>query len=584
MSENGVLILGAVVLVVLGVLYVAWRAYGWRLAWWAVAAPFWLLWRVGRAVAFHSARGAFAGARALTGARRPRVADPERAELVPRGVSVPVRTPGLEGLRHGHHWTQAGIVKAVHKVTIAEAGAGKGQTGANYEIQYQLQHSPENLVVLEVKPNLELSKVVYAYARPQDRIWEYTFQPKDRFSSSYPLISDPRQLRVAAHLLCNEPGSRDPHWNSKASELLPAAAVALSELSEEAERAAARFAGAEHRRAGIVATINEVRDVIADRRKLEELRRVSPLVDNVSDSLKEWGYIRSTAARHLDALSEMRVRRVFAGRPDTPRPSFLGYPAAEAGEAPGRDIVIVRPDEASAGREARYVIAGLDGLIRDAVAAGHAGSDGAPGTKVILDEFASFMDLSNMRRYLDLGRGGRVQLSYYLQGRDQLAAAVGPVEANSIIASTELKCIGATSDVELAEMIAKLSGKRRVEFRGAREGDELLGDWRDEVRHNVEAGEILSQREGEWTIVHHNEVRKVRVPGEHYHHTQAAPPREHRLWGVVDEADYEVPPILGPVSPADDDAGKNGSDPVGRSRYDGDDILDLEGEDDGWIA
>lgn len=546
----------------------------------ALYYPALVAWKVLKFAGFHGGRGAIRGIQGLRGATRPRLKDPETDELVERRAIIPDRTPMIQELKHGYHYTPAGLVKAVHMGTISEAGGGKGQTVVNYQIQFQLQYSPENLIILEVKPNLELSEIVYAYARPGDRIWEYSFQAKDRFSSSI-AVTDVTRMRDVAHSLTYEKDSKDPHWNNKSEELIPNVALAISEFRREAEEAAARFAGADgHHGDGLVATLNDVRDAVVDRRKLEELCDVSPAVDNVSDSDKEWGYIRSTASRHLSALSEMRVRRVFAGRDDTPQPMFDGYPDG------GRDIIIVRPDEASAARESRYVVALLDILIRRAVQAGHAGR---PGTKAILDEFASFMDLSKMRRYLDLGRGGKLQVSYVLQGRDQLAAAVGKTEADSIIASTEIKCIGATSDTELAELIAKLSGRRRVEFRGARQGDGLMGDWRDDARHNVEPGEILSQQAGQWIVVHRSEVNKAEVPERCYHHTQAALPREHPLWGVVDPEEYKIPPLLKP-KPDEDDEDENGDALVSGARYD-DDIPDEgppeEDDDDAgddWIS
>lgn len=537
MISEETLILGAVVVgvVALMVIYIAWRAYDWRLVWWLLAAPVWITYRL--------LKGAgWLGGRALLriGRGRSRVRDPASAELLHRRVVNPARTPRIQSLGHGKHCTPAGVVEGVHKATIAESGAGKGQTGVNYEIQEQLRRSPENLLLLEVKPNKELSNIVYANARPEDRIWEYTMQPTDPHSSAVS-ITDASRMRDLAHSLCYERDSKDPHWNSKSEELIPAIAGSSPE-----------------------ATINDVRDMVVDRRRLEQLRDNCPAVDNVADVDKEWSYIRSTATRHLQALGDERVRRVFAGTADTPQPHYRGYPDG------GRDIVIVRPHEESAQREARFVVALLDLHLKSAVAAGHA--DG-PGTKAILDEFASFLDLSKMRRYLDLGRGGRLQISYVLQGRDQLAAAVGKTEADSIIASTEIKVIGATSDYELAETVSKLSLRQTVEYRGAREMDDLLGDWREQARYNVEPGEITSQTAGQWTVLQGPDVSKVEVPRRYYHHTQAADPQKHKLRGVVSPATYAVPSLLGPEDDQDDQ-NEDGEDHA-------DDLLDASADPEG---
>lgn len=502
----------------------AWRGQG-RPVWlWPVIGVVVLTWWVLRVGGLLAGRGALvalasAGPRLRVPGFRRRVPDPETAELIEREAVIPARTPKVKQLGHGCHWTPAGVLQGVHKVKVGEAGAGKGQTDVNYEIQFQLQHSDEHLIILEVKPNLELTKVVAAYARPEDRLWIYTMQPRNRLSSAL-AVTDLREVKDLAHAICFEPGSKDPHWNSKAAALLPAAAVGLTELK-----------GHDVAR-GVSATLGEVRDTVTDREALEALRKACPLVDNVADEAKEWGYIRSTAARHLDALSEARVRRVFAGNTRTPQPTFGTYPDG------GRDVVVVRPHEASAARESRYVVAVLDILLRRAAEGGY---EGGPGTKALLDEFASFLDLSKMRRYLDLGRGGKLQMSYVLQGLDQLAAAVGTVEAKSIISNTEIKMVGATSDLELARMISDLSGKSRVEFRGLRERGHLLARWSQESRSNVLPEEITRQRAGEWTIVHRGEVRKVRVDARHYHHTQAAPAGKVTMKGALRPEAYAPP-------------------------------------------
>lgn len=536
MSEElaGTLFFGAVVVAVLGalVLWVLWKAYGFRLVVWLVAAP------VVLTVKLLVLAGWFV-ARRMTNSGRTQVGDIDRDELLERKAINPARTPRIQNLQHGYHYTPAGLVEGVHMATIAESGAGKGQTLINYQIQMQLEHSNENLLLLEVKPNLELSNIVYAHARANDRIWEYTMQAKDPHSSALAVI-DPSKMRNLSRSVTFERDSKDPHWNSKSEELIPAITSTDN-----------------------AATINDVRDIVVDKRRLEQLIERAPAVDNVSDNSKEWGYIRSTTTRHLQALADTRVRRVWAGTQDTPQPTYRGYSDG------GRDIVIVRPDEASAEREARFVVGALDIVMDDAIAAGHAGG---PGTKAILDEFASFMDLSKMRRKLDLGRGGGLQVSYVLQGRDQLAAAVGKQEADSIIASTEIKVIGATSDYELAELVSKLSGKERVEFRRATQLKDFAGSKWDESRPVVQPGEIVSQTAGQWVILHHGQVQKTQVHKKHYHFTQAAEPRPHKLWGVVSPETYAVPSLLGPEPEPEDDRD--------------DDLMDTprtEGDDD-WIV
>ena len=469
---------------------------------------------------------------------------------------------------------------------VAMAGAGKNQTDLNYELQHQLEYSDEHIILTDPKANAPLTKVVQAYARPGvDRIFVYSFHPRDVNSSSLRLFRDPGELSDLAFMLTDEPQAKDSHWNEKAAEAIAAVAQALTEAERQAESAAAQFAGEKNGSSHeISATLNEVRDVIADRRRLEEMRDISPLVDNVADVEKEWGFIRSTASRRLTSLSDPIVRRVFAGGADTPQPDFT--------RTDGRDIVIVRPYPRSAKRLSRYVYAVLDAAYR---AAADGGDAGGPGTKVLIDEAASYMKLENLDEYLDLGRESKVQLTYVLQGTKQLAAKLGREKAEAIISSTEIKVVGATDDIDTAEMISKLSRPETVQYRRAAQADELRGQWDTHQRRLIEPYEINSQQKGEWTCLQSGRAWKVAVPKTAYHYTQAAPPRgDHPLWGWVDPSKYPVPSILGPAPDEDDPDGEDledseesrAGDRSGGSSYDDipNDDPPEEGDDDAnWI-
>jgi hypothetical protein len=85
---------------------------------------------------------------------------------------------------------------------------------------------------------------------------------------------------------------------------------------------------------GETTTLCDVREVVDDREALKELRKESRRVDNVADEEKEWGYIRSTAARALEPLESARARALFDA--DRVRmPDFTG---------PRRQIVFLCPD------------------------------------------------------------------------------------------------------------------------------------------------------------------------------------------------------------------------------------------------
>ena len=555
-----------------GVLKVLW--FPWKIGGKHILAPA-LLW---------SGRTTASGIKELaTGERTPRVSDPTNAELEQRRTVNPAHH--RDQLENGLHDTVGGQVEAVHKVIVAMAGAGKNQADLNYELQHQLKYSDEHLILTDPKANAPLTKIVQAYARPGvDRIFVYSFHPKDHHSSSLRLFCDPSELSDLAFMLTDEPNAKDSHWNEKAAEAIAAVAQALTETKRQAESAAAQFAGEENGTSHeITATLNEVRDIIADRRKLEELRDISPLVDNVADVEKEWGFIRSTASRRLTALSDPIVRRVFAGGADTPQPDFT--------RSDGRDIVIIRPFPRSAKRLSRYVFAGLDTTYR---AAADGGDAGGPGTKVLVDEAASYMKLEQLDEYLDLGRESKVQLTYVLQGTKQLAAKLGKERAEAIIGSTEIKVVGATDDLDTADMISKLSKPQTVHYRKAAQADELRGQWDTHQRRLIEPYEINSQGRGEFTLLQSGRAWKVTVPQSAYHYTQAAPPRtDHPLWGWVDPSTYPVPAILAPTEedeedgedPEDSEESRAG-DRSGRSSHDDipDDDPPEEGDDDDdWI-
>jgi hypothetical protein len=496
-----------------------------RLAGWAVSGALALLWLpiagvlrlTGRAVPLVGM-----GLISLLPSSAPRVREPETAELEKRRTVDPRKAPGKGRLSHGQIWTPVGIRSAVSGVITAESGGAKGQTHVNYVIQHQMLHSPEHLILLEVKPNLELSEIVYANRRRGDRIYEYTMQAKDNLSSAATLISDPGTLPDVCWSLSNEPNAKDGHWNEKAAECMEQVALGLTELY------GASFGSA---------TINDVRDVIADRERLADLRQRFPSLDYVADEPKEWAYIRSTAAKRLKPLADPLVRRVFAGGRSVLQPDFS--------RRDGREVIIVRPDWASAERTARFVTALIHAIVMSAVRGGYAGG---PGTKAIFDEAGSFMRLDRLGSYLDLARGGRINVVYVLQSRAQLAAQLGREEAERVWSATELKIVGPTSDLQLARDIAALSGERRVHYTRPRRHDEIIGQTGEDTRHLIRANEITGQQEGEFILIHRGCVEKYRVPSKRYHHAQAKEPPDGRPrpHGVADPESYAVPPMIRP--------------------------------------
>jgi hypothetical protein len=496
----------------------AWRMNA-RLVGWAVSAALAVAWLPiagalrlsGRAVPLVGM-----GLISLVPSSTPRVREPETAELQRRKSVNPRKAPRTRELSHGQIWTPVGVRSAVSGVIIAESGGAKGQTHVNYMVQYQMLYSPEHLILMEVKPNLELSHIVYANMRPGDRVYEYTTQEKDVLSSAVALISDPKTLPDVCWFLSNESNAKDSHWNEKASECMEQTALGLMAH-------------------GAQPTINDVRDVIADRERLSKLRRRFPPLEYVADEGREWGYIRSTAAKRLKPLSDPLIRRVFAGYQGVPQPDFS--------RREGREIVIVRPDWASADRTARLVTALIHAVMMSAVRGGYAGG---PGTKGIFDEAGSFMKLDRFGSYLDLARGGKINVVYILQSRAQLVAQLGQEEASRVWSATELKIVGPTSDLQLAREIAALSGERRVHYTRPRRHDEIIGQTGEDTRHLIQPNEITNQQAGQFVMVHRGEVLKYAVPRRRYHHTRATKPPAKRPWpqGMADPESYAMPQMI----------------------------------------
>ena len=489
-----------------------------RLVGWIISGLLWLpLSLIGRATGRAVPMVGASMVNVMSTGTTPQLRRPDEDEMIPRRTVDPRRNP--RGLRHGLIWTPPGTIEAVSATVVGESGSAKGQAYANYKLQHQMRYSNENMILMEVKPNLEQSEIVYANLRPGDRIFEMTFQPKDEHSSALSLFAGNEEIADVAYELTHDPSARDSHWNEKAAELIEVVAISLGASS-----------------------LHQVRDVIADREALARLRTRYPMVNNVADEDKEWGYIRSTAAKALKPLAYPNVRRVFAGGPDVEQPDFS--------RTDGRDIVIWRPDWSSAARTYRLITAGLHATIMSAVRGGYAGG---PGTKVILDEAGSFMRLSRLGGYLDLARGGKLNLIYVLQSRTQLAAQLDRAEAERIWAATEAKIIGPTTDLELARDIAALSGQRRVHYSGPRQHDEILAQRRETTRNAINATELTGQQEGEFTLVHRGKIIKYRVPRKFYHYRQAKqPPAERpRPHGVADPFSYVVPQMMGQhVEPA----------------------------------
>jgi hypothetical protein len=420
---------------------------------------------------------------------RPTLSNPDTDEVEKRRTANPTKRP-KRPMELEEQRAAGETVKAVHQGIIAGPGAGKNQAFLNYQIRDAITAGAQNLIL--VAPKNETEEIVYRYAKRGARVFRCTLHPRDEVCSALNLFEHEHRVADVANMICDAPGEQ-AHWREKAEQGIDAIVTTL-------------------KLEGRPANLPAVRDAVASRSELARMRHISPEVDEIADEEKEWSYIRSTIGRVLKPLKLEHVRRVFAARAETARPTFDGQE--------GRDFVILKPRPGASDAEKRLVCAALDVLYRSAC---DAGENGGPGTRVIVDEAASFMRLDRLPEYLELGRGLRVQLTYVLQSTKQLAAVLGNDEAEQILASTDLLVVGATNDLSTARMIEVASAPERVNYWGPRQHDELVPSLRETVRPRVTAQEVLAQEKGEWTMKCGPRIWKIRVPEKHYFYRQQHP-------------------------------------------------------------
>lgn len=213
--------------------------------------------------------------------------------------------------------------------------------------------------------------------------------------------------------------------------------------------------------------------------------------------------------------------------------------------------MFVEPDPEAGERLERYVALVLHHLYGLAAADGDPDGEGSKrGTKVVVDEAASFMRLQKIPHYLDIGRGSRVQLAYVLQNWPQLRDVIGQDKAKRAWGSTEFRVVGAGTDPETAQEISKLSGKQRVTFAGPRQRN-----WerrREQIVRPVIAPEHItglkkSAGASEWAVTLGPKVELVRVrKPDQFFFARALPP----------DPDWDLLPLSG----VEDAAGGPGAD------------------------
>lgn len=431
--------------------------------------------------------------------------------------------PPREELRNGRWRALGRTYEAVHAVYIAGPGAGKDQAGFLASAKAQLESSEEHLVFID--PKRELRRYLERFLRPDDRLFVYSFSRDTPLSSALAPAWDEEAAADVGAFLIPEDGN-EGHWARSGQRLFGLVEAAVCED-----------------KGGVRPTLLEIFDVMADPDAFDDLCRRHPRIKRVAPNEREFGSVYSTAMARLGQLRYPRVRRVFDSRPRVRR-VFAGDSGTEQPDLSGRSgrtVIFIEPDPRAGVRLNKYVALCADHVFQLAAAAGEAGG---PGTKVFVDEAASYMRLEKLPSYLEIGRGYGVQIAYVLQSFSQLKAVLGDDEAKQCLASTDLHIVGAGSDTETAHTISELSGRARVAYAGPRQRD---WDRRREemLRPVVNPEHVYGLAKGEWIVRLGPRVEMARVPERHYFVSELGLPDrwgEREIHGVVEEATPEPEP------------------------------------------
>jgi hypothetical protein len=297
--------------------------------------------------------------------------DPERQHIVSRKVD-PMKLPQKGLPQERWHLFDRDWERLYAIGVISKAGGGKDETLLGPALYHELKRGSSDVVVMDPKLEQLAAARKSGYLPKGADLYVYGTSPglPAEDTDAFDVFALERNLTTARIL--TEEESRDSHWQHKAANLLVAVHVALEEETGEA------------------ATLCDVREVVDDREALKELRRGSRRVDNVADEEKEWGYIRSTAARALEPLESARTRAIFdAGR--MRMPDFT---------SPRRQIVFLCPDPGAGEEEAKLTAAQVEVLVQ---LGRHAGTRRIQ--KFFVNEAASFTSLTRLPQYVDIGRG-----------------------------------------------------------------------------------------------------------------------------------------------------------------------------------
>lgn len=413
--------------------------------------------------------------------------DPERAGIASKKVN-PMKIPHRELPYDQWHFFDRDWKRLYAIGVISKAGGGKDETLVGPAFYHELTRGSSDVVIMDPKlEQLEAASEGGYLPRDAD-LYVYGTSPKLPVgrTDAFDVFCLERNLTTARIL--TEEESRDGHWQHKAADLVVATWAALEEATGE------------------MATLADVREVVDDREALKELRRRNRRVDNVADEKKEWGYIRSTAARALEPLEAARARALF----DADRVRMPDF------ASPRRQIVFLCPDPGAGEEEAKLTAAMVEVLVQLGRRTGLERIQ-----KFIINEAASFTSLTRLPQYVDIGRGEGVYLLYVLQSWSQLVRRLGAAGARNLWTGSAAQIVGQGAEPELAEEMSRYTDPMRLTHRQPRQyrqdpGGEHVSEERRQalLRHH-----ITGLKMGEWVMRVAPEIYRYEVQGRH---TQSA--------------------------------------------------------------
>lgn len=422
--------------------------------------------------------------------------DPERQHIVSRKVD-PMKLPNERLPQDRWHLFDRDWERLYAVGVISKAGGGKDETLIGPALYHELRRGSSDVVVMDPKLEQLAAACKSGYLPKGSDLYVYGTSPglPAQGTDAFDVFALERNLTTARIL--TEEESRDSHWQHKAANLLVAVHAALEEETGE------------------VATLADVREVVADREALKELRRESRRVDNVADEEKEWGYIRSTAARALEPLESAKARALF----DAERMRMPDF------GSPKRQIVFLCPDPGAGEEEAKLTAAQVEVLVQ---LGRHAGEGRIQ--KFFVNEAASFTSLTRLPQYVDIGRGEGVYLMYVLQSYSQLVRRLGAAGARNLWTGSAAQVVGQGAEPELAEEMSRYTEPVRLTHRQPRQygqhpGGEHLSE---ERRQALLMHHITGLKMGQWVMRVAPEILRYEVLGRHTHSARLAALRKKR--------------------------------------------------------